>query len=143
VIDLCLFQVYGPGDASTTVLPYVCEQLLQKQPAVLGSGSGVRDWIYIDDVIRGLVSAMATGEPGQLNTYDLGSGLLVSVREMAEHLASVLDRKDLLVFDPEKDRPDTGLNLRASRFIPGWKCRVSPEDGLKELVNYCKNGVYQ
>ncbi len=143
VIDLCVFQVYGPGDVSTTVLPYVCEQLIQEQSAILGSGSGLRDWIYIDDVIHGLVSAMAAGQPGQLNTYDLGSGHLVSIRKMAEHLAALLGREDLLVFDPEKDRPDTGLNLHASRFLPGWKCRVSPENGLKELVNYCKNGVYQ
>ena len=141
VVDLCVFQVYGPGDASTTVLPYVCRQLIQNQPAVLGSGTGLRDWIHVDDVICGLISAMSAGTPGQISTYDLGSGRLVSIREMAEQLASLLNGSDLLVFDPEKDRPDTELNIKAERFIPGWTCRINPGNGLKDLANYYKNGV--
>lgn len=134
VVDMKLFQIYGPGDASTTVLPYTCGQLSKGEKAVLGSGLGLRDWIYIDDVIDGLIAAMSAGEVGALNQYDLGTGQLTSLREMVERVAGLLKASDNLVFDPSKDRPDTGLKDAASNFIPGWHSRVSTDEGLRLLV---------
>lgn len=134
VVALKLFQVYGPGDAKTTVLPYICNQLMTDQKATLGSGAGLRDWVFIDDVVVGLIEAMNQGHAGHLASYDLGSGELVSLREMAESLALLLNRAEQLVFDASRDRPDIELKEKANAFMNGWKGLVSPKEGLKALI---------
>lgn len=138
VVDLKLFQIYGPGDAPTTVLPYTCTKLIAGEVAVLGSGVGLRDWIFIDDVVTALMTAMSAGSAGQLNSYDLGSGQLTSLREMVENIAELLGATDRLVFDPSKDRPDTGLQECASKLLPGWQSHVSSAEGLLTLVKHYK-----
>jgi len=133
VITLTLFQVYGPGDANTTVLPYVANQLANKRKAILGSGSGVRDWVFIDDVISALFKAIHVNVKSSFSEYDIGTGLLVSLRDITKKLAVILDGVELLEFDSQRDRPDLDLKEKAKTFLPNWKCEVNIEEGLKKL----------
>lgn len=129
--SLTLYQVYGPGDSSGSVLSYIVNQLHQNQPALLGSGRGLRDWIYIDDLVEGLVAA-ATAPAGD---YDLGTGNLHSLKKVALKIADIMgSSRELLVFDPDKDRGDTGIVDCATRFVPGVQKPCSLSEGLRSLV---------
>jgi nucleoside-diphosphate-sugar epimerase len=88
VVIAKVFQVYGPGDDPNNVLSYAARCLKHGEPATFGSGTQLRDWIYIDDFINALAACLNTSTPG-LTRYDLGTGQTHSLREMIEQLVSI------------------------------------------------------
>ena len=51
------FMTYGPGQNVRKIIPSVTLSLLQSEPPKLASGQRQVDWIYIDDVISGMLAA--------------------------------------------------------------------------------------
>ena len=75
VVILRPFMTYGPGQASTKLIPAVTLALLRASGPRLSSGRHRSDWVYISDVIEGFVAAATV--PGiEGKTIDLGSGTL-------------------------------------------------------------------
>jgi nucleoside-diphosphate-sugar epimerase len=99
-----LGMVYGPRDPNTArLVPTVIQAFLRREAPHLSSGKRRSDWVYIDDVIAGLV-AMASARELLYPALDLGSGELHSVREVAELLASIMGATQAIRFDPSLDR---------------------------------------
>jgi nucleoside-diphosphate-sugar epimerase len=100
-----LGMVYGPGDPnSNRLVPTLIRSLLNREAPRLSSGKRRSDWVYIDDVIAGLV-AMASARELLHPALDLGSGELHSVREVAELLASIMAATEPIQYDASLDRP--------------------------------------
>lgn len=128
-------MTYGPGQKSYKLIPSIIDALLRGQAVELGSGQRLVDWVYIDDVVDAFVRAGA-GEPLP-GTVDLGSGELVSIRECALLIASLLDRSHLLEFDPARDRPYE--EARAADTVPaaqwlGWRATTPLRKGLQATI---------
>lgn len=100
-----LGMVYGPNDPNCDrLVPTVIRALLKREAPHLSSGTRRSDWVYIDDVITGLL-AMANTRELLHPALDLASGELHSVREVAELLASILGATEPIHYDPSRDRP--------------------------------------
>ena len=100
-----LGMVYGPGDAnSCRLVPAVIRAFLNGETPRLSSGRRRSDWVYIDDVIAGLV-AMAGAVSLPQPAFDLASGELHSVREVAELIAELMGANQPIDFDTSLDRP--------------------------------------
>lgn len=128
-----IFMVYGPGQRDLRKLvPYVTLSLLRRQTPELSSGSRLVDWVYVDDVVDGLLAlAQADGAAG--GTFDLGTGTLKSVRDVALQLAEIIDPGARLGFGALPDRPLEAArpaNVAATRERLGWAAAVALEDGL-------------
>jgi len=81
--------------------------------------------------------AQAPGVDGA--TIDLGSGTLVSIREIVQQLASVVDPGARVEFGALPDRPlePTRIARTAETFARmGWKPRVSLREGLERTVEW-------
>ena len=128
-----IFQVYGPGDSPGAVLNYVAGRLKAGVPAELGSGCSPRDWIHVSDAAACLVEiALAGAAPGAV--FDVGTGELKTLREMAERLAALGGaRSGLLNFDASRDRGDDRLACAARKLPPHWQPRTSAMAGLQSL----------
>lgn len=87
-------MAYGPGQKDYKVVPSTILSLLRDQPARIGSGSRPVDWVYMDDVVEGMVRAALVADLRE--TIDLGSGTLVTVGECAREIARQLDKGHLL-----------------------------------------------
>lgn len=129
-------MTYGPGQKSYKLIPSVIDALLRDQPVKLGSGRRLVDWVFIDDVVEAFVRTAAAPKPLR-GTVDLGSGQLVSIRECALLIASLLGRSQQLEFDPARDRPyeearAADTQLAAQRL--GW-CATTPlRSGLQKTI---------
>lgn len=100
-----LGMVYGPDDPNTArVVPSIIGAFLQHQRPRLSSGQRRSDWIYVDDVVRGLL-LMATARELRVPALDLGTGELYSVRAVAETIADIMGAQQPIDFDPNLDRP--------------------------------------
>jgi len=130
-----LFQVYGPSDNPNNVLNYTAAKLKQKENVYLGSGSGKRDWIYVDDAVLALKSCCLDDDKQDIE-FDVGSGRLYTVRDMVETIADLLDaEKNLLNYDPALDRGDVGIAERARKIPDFWTNQIGIKEGLNKLIS--------
>jgi len=95
VVVAKIFMVYGPGQLDyTKLIPYVTLSLLRGEAPMLSSGARLVDWIYVDDVVDGLIGcAQAPGIEGRTVNSDqarciryersLGSWLISSLPRLA------------------------------------------------------------
>lgn len=85
-----IFMVYGPGQRDhTKLVPYAILEGLDGRAAKLASCDRPIDWIFVEDVARGLATLAAAPEiDGE--SFDLGSGETVTVGEIAGKVAAAL-----------------------------------------------------
>ncbi len=134
-----VFMVYGPAQIDLTKLvPYVTLSLLQGKAPRISSGDRLVDWIYVSDVVNGF---LALGEASNVDgaTVDLGSGSLVSIREIVGRLATEIGNGVELEFGAIPDRPMEPVRTAqtADTFARiGWKPEVALPEGLKRTVEW-------
>ncbi len=134
-----IFMAYGPGVQSRKKLvPWVVESLLQNCAPELSAGTRPIDWIFVEDVADGLVRLAETeGLDGE--TVDIGSGRLVTVREMVERLVEVMGASAEPLFGTLDDRPIEEAKVAdADRTfeLMGWRAPTSLDDGLRRTIDY-------
>jgi nucleoside-diphosphate-sugar epimerase len=139
VVILRVFMVYGPGQGDVRKLvPYVTLSLLRGESPKLSSGQREVDWIHVDDVVEGfLAAARANGVAGQ--TVDIGSGKLVPIRSVVEHLGRLVNPEIKLGFGAVPDRPLEQVRVAdpsRTQAAIGWQPTVSLEKGLKQTVDW-------
>lgn len=132
-----IFMVYGPDQKDARKLvPYVIDSLLRGETPRLSSGTREVDWIYVDDVVDGLIRlAAAPGLEGR--TLDLGSGELVPVRDVVERIARLMNSSAPLHFDPAADRPMEQIrtaDAARTESLAGWRPRVTLDEGLLATI---------
>ncbi len=134
-----VFMVYGPDQKDRRkLIPYVIDRLLRDQPPCLSSGTRPVDWIYVEDVVTGLLRiAAAEGVAGK--TVDLGTGRLETVRTVVETLAAIIGSELALPFNPATDRPREQVRAAdavTTETLLGWKPATSLEEGLRLTVDW-------
>ncbi len=134
-----LFMVYGPGQRDLKKLvPYVILARLRGEDLELSSGVRPVDWVFVDDVVEGLLR-VAVDEAAVGQRVDLGNGELVTVREVVERLCEIVEGKSAPRFGALGDRPleqvrkaETGQTQR----LLGWKPATPLADGLAATVDF-------
>lgn len=136
VVQTRIFMTYGPGQRRRKIVPYVIDSLLADTPPQLASGRRPVDWIYVDDVTEGLLSAAAS--PAAVGrTLDLGSGELVTIRELVEMAVRLCGRTVEPQFGARPDPPREEIrqaDLAATTAVLGWRPRITLEEGLRRTI---------
>lgn len=137
VVMTRIFMVYGPGQRDLKKLvPHVAVSLLRGEAPRLSSGARLVDWVYIDDVVEGLVRTLdRPGLDGQ--TVDLGSGTLTSVQQVAEKLAALHGGSLQPLFGSLPDRPleqERLARLQHTRELLGYAPSTSLDEGLRQTL---------
>lgn len=141
IVIIRLFMVYGPQKQDPDkLLPYVIRKLLNNETPKLGSGEREIDWIYIDDVVEGLIqAALAKNIEGQ--TIDIGSGKLISIKDLIERTRFLMNSKTELHFDNLKDRLNEQVRkadtTRTFSQIQ-WKPKTEIDEGLINTIEWYK-----
>jgi len=139
VVVARVFMVYGPGQQDLSkLIPYVTLSLLRNEPPKLTSGKRDVDWIYVQDVVEGLLfMAQVTGIEG--STIDIGTGSFVSIRKVVEQLADIVGSKIQPLFGAVPDRPMEQIrvaDIDKTYAAIGWKPSTPLERGLKNTVDW-------
>jgi nucleoside-diphosphate-sugar epimerase len=139
VVTLRIFMVYGPGQwDETKLVPYVITSLLRDDAPRLSSGTRPVDWVYVDDVVDGLVAA-AEADDAVGATADVGSGVLTPVREVVEAIADLIPSSAAPEFSALPDRPNERIrvaDVERARSLLGWAPRTPLEHGLAATVDW-------
>jgi UDP-glucose 4-epimerase len=141
VVLLRPFMTYGPGQARTKVVPSVTLSLLRRERPRLSSAKRCWDWVYISDVIDGLVTAATTtGIEGK--TIDLGSGSLVPLSDVVNRLVAIVGSDVRPEFGALPDRPlenEVAANVTAAAKSLGWRATTSLDSGLRHTVDWYRS----
>jgi nucleoside-diphosphate-sugar epimerase len=136
-----VFMVYGPAQKDLSkLIPYVILSLLQGKSPAISSGERLVDWIYVDDVVEAyLALAGASGIEGQ--TVEIGSGKLVSIREIVGQVAHLVGRGIGPTFGALADRPMEPVRIAdvaQTRERIGWSPKTQLTEGLSRTVEWYK-----
>lgn len=140
-----IFMAYGPTTRDMhKLIPYVVLSLLRGEAPKISSGQREVDWIYVDDVVEGLLTlAVADNAPG--NTIDIGSGRLVSIRALVENLVTVMESPISPSFGSLPERPFEQVRVAdVSRTfgLVGWEPQVALDEGLRRTVAWFKRWYF-
>ncbi len=101
---------YGPYHFPEKLIPLVILNALDQKPLpIYGKGDQIRDWLYVEDHARALVTAVETGVPGE--TYNVGGRNERTNVEVVQTICDILDSlkplKSSNSLNEEPDQPAT------------------------------------
>lgn len=140
-ISLMPTNLYGPRDNFDLTTSHVVPALLRKfheakksglpEVTVWGSGSPLREFMYVDDLAEAIVFVLHHQLPYAL--YNVGTGSDISIHDLAILIQSVVGYKGKITWDTTKPEGTPRKLLDTSRLADaGWRYRISLEDGLKQ-----------
>jgi UDP-glucose 4-epimerase len=138
IVHLRVAMVYGPGQAAREKLvPSVSLALLAGKPAMLSSGRRQVDWVYVDDVAGAFLAAGLSGS-AEGRVLDVGSGILVPVRAVAEEIAGIVGGGELR-FGAHPDRADEQerpAETEPAASLLQWRATTPLSEGLRNTVDW-------
>jgi UDP-glucose 4-epimerase len=139
VVVARLFMVYGPGQRDLKKLvPYAATSLLRGEVPQLSTGERMVDWVYVDDVVEGLVAAAAHPDMSG-RTVELGSGQLVAVRDVVQRIAHLINRNARPGFGAVPDRQMERVraaDIDATTAQLRWAPSIPLDEGLRRTVDW-------
>ncbi len=134
-----LFMVYGPGQWDIRKLvPYTILALDRGDAPRFSSGTRAVDWVFVDDVVEGLIRLAAAPRIDGARV-DLGSGTLTTVRTVIETIFELMAPDEEPDLGGRTDRPMEQVrvaDLAASERLIGW-CPETPLDaGLRLTIDW-------
>ena len=132
-------NLYGPNDNYDLQTSHVLPALIRKaheaklrgdaQYVVWGSGTPMREFLYVDDLADACVHLMAQGYDGPL--VNIGTGEDVTIRELAETVMEVVGFAGRIVFDASKPDGTPRKLLDVGRLHAlGWRHRFQLKQGI-------------
>tara|TARA_B100000767_G_scaffold165007_1_gene154609 strand:- start:514 stop:1422 length:909 start_codon:yes stop_codon:yes gene_type:complete len=140
---LRLYLVYGPYQDRNRVIPIVIDNALKSKEFDCSLGTQFRDFVYIDDVVNGIIKSLKTKKNnGQI--INLGSGKPIMIKDVILKICKIIG-SGKPQFGKIKFRKDEIKNLYPSivkaKKIVNWRPKVKINFGLKKTINfYKKNG---
>ncbi|MCP5492159.1 MAG: dTDP-glucose 4,6-dehydratase [Chlamydiales bacterium] len=127
---------YGPGQHPEKFIPRMIQCLMEKKPLpIYGTGSNVRDWIYVEDHARAILTILKRGMDGE--AYNVSAHNPMRNLDVVESLAQHFNEPVKLEFVPDRPGHDMRYALDASKLKAlGWKPEVSFDEGIERTINY-------
>ena len=146
-------NVYGPGEILgagqwrgtpatvwRNVTPTFVYRALKQLPlTVENGGMATRDFIYVEDIVRGLVLCAVAGKPGDV--YNLASGVETSVLELATLINELTGNPAPLDFHPPREWDRSGRRFgsteKAKRML-GFETGTALREGLDQTIAWTR-----
>ena len=130
---------YGEYQTIEKLIPLSIYNMLNNLPIhIYGDGTQQRDWIHIDDHIRGILYAFNYGNDGEV--YNIGTGIETSNLVLLNLLAKELGIEPKFEFVTDRLGHDTRYAIDSTKLSSlGWKSHYTLEDGIKEIAYWYKN----
>jgi GDP-L-fucose synthase len=148
-IYLLPVNLYGVGDNFDPDTSHVIPALIKKfvdaegrgaaEVEVWGTGAATREFLYVDDAAEGIV--LAAEKYDGREPVNLGSGMEVSIKELAELIARETGYGGRLVWDASKPdgQPRRALDVTRAEELFGFRARVDFVEGLRRTITWYRS----
>ena len=134
-------SAYGPHEnlATSHVIPALIRKVVERHNPVevWGDGTAIKDLIFVDDLVEGMLLAME--KVNKFMPINLGSGKQTSIKEIIETIIKVDGYNGArIVFDTSRPTMLSKILIDVTRAkeILGFKARISLEEGLKKTIEW-------
>lgn len=143
-IYLLPVNLYGPRDnfnlETSHVIPALIRKCIEaqergdKQVVLWGDGSPTREFLYVEDAAEGIL--LATERYNGSEPVNLGSGMEVSIKDLAELIARLTGFDGEFVWDTSKPngQPRRALDVRRAKEYFGFQAQMPFEGGLRRTI---------
>ena len=137
-----IFNTYGPHmhTSPRCIISNFITQALQEAPlTIYGTGSETHSFCYVDDLVEGLISLMAT-EDAITGPFNLGNPKECSIEEIARQILILTGTNSKLIYNElsphefQKRCPDISLSIKKL----GWQPKIELNEGLRKTIDYLK-----
>ena len=141
-------NLYGPNDNFDLEKSHVFPALIRKfheakinkeaEVVVWGTGTPIREFLYVDDLAEACIYLMNNYNDDKI--VNIGTGIGVTIRELAESIAKVVGYDGKLVFDTSK--PDgTPIKINVVSYLNslGWQAKTDLLSGIEKTYNWYKS----
>ena len=138
---------YGPYHFPEKLIPLIINNALQLKPLpVYGTGENIRDWLYVDDHVRGLLLAFELGIIGE--SYCIGGHNERNNIQVVNTICSILDElkprvdgkkySDLITFVTDRQGHDYRYAIDPSKIMHdlGWSPLEDFDSGIRKTVQW-------
>ncbi|MGO6840467.1 dTDP-glucose 4,6-dehydratase [Rhizobium leguminosarum] len=136
---------YGPFHFPEKLIPLIILNALERKPLpVYGSGSNIRDWLYVDDHARALWLIVERGRPGE--KYNVGGRNERRNIEVVERVCAIMDEvrpgsaphSDLIIYVTDRPGHDARYAIDATKLETelGWKALENFDSGIRKTVEW-------
>jgi len=146
-IKICrIFNTYGPRmhqNDGRVVSNFIMQALKNEPITIYGNGKQTRSFCYVDDLIKGLIDVMNTGNKF-LGPINIGNSHEISIIDLATKIITITKSNSKIKFlkalsdDPIQRRPELSL---AKKTI-NWSCLIYLADGLEKTSSYFKTKYF-
>jgi dTDP-glucose 4,6-dehydratase len=132
------FNNYGPRQHVEKVIPrFITQAILGEDLTIHGDGAMTRDWVFVEDTCRAVMSALFAPSNVDGAVVNVGTGRDVSILEIAlKILTFIPNTRSNIVHVPQRPgQVDRHIASRErSRALLGWQPQVSLDEGLGRTV---------
>jgi nucleoside-diphosphate-sugar epimerase len=149
-------NVYGPGEILgagqwrgtpatvwRNVTPTFIYRSLKGFPLpVEGEGQASRDFIFVQDIVSGLIHCAMYGKAGDV--YNLASGVETSILELAETINNLTGSQAGIEFRPRRDWDHSGRRFGStekSRLEIGFEAQTALQEGLQTTIQWTRENM--
>jgi UDP-glucose 4-epimerase len=136
------FNTYGPrshheGDSGEVIPKFMLRCMAGRPLVIFGDGTQTRDFTYVSDSAAGII-LVGTDERAIGQTFNLGFGAEVTIRDLAEKVKAVVGRPMEVRHDI--GRPGDVLRLYAdmtrAHTVLGYRSQITLDEGLARLLEW-------
>ncbi len=144
---LRFFTVYGPwGRPDMSAVIFMNKIMKDEEISVFNHGEMARDYTYIDDIVSGIIKALAhpsyddQGLP-EHKLYNIGNSNLLSLMDFIQLIEEFLGKKAKMKMLPMQlaDVKETSADIKESIRDLGYLPKTSTKEGVKKLVEWYKS----
>jgi len=141
------FNTYGPRQSARAIIPTIISQILGgKKQLKLGSLSPTRDLTFVKDTVNGFLEISLSNKLfGEIT--NIGTSHEISVVDLANMIASLLNVKIEIISDEQRIRPDNSeverlvCNNHKIKINTNWTPVYNIEKGLFETIDWIKQNL--
>ena len=132
---------YGPYHFPEKLIPLMIMNALEdRKLPVYGDGQQIRDWLYVEDHVRGILSVFRKGQEGEI--YNIGGNRSLPNLDVVRMILELTGKPESLI-EYVTDRPghDRRYALTSEKLTnaTGWAPQMEFERGLKQTVDWYRD----
>jgi GDP-L-fucose synthase len=150
-IFLLPVNLYGPADnfdpGTSHAIPAIIKKCFdairrgENEIVLWGTGNPTREFLHVSDAADGIL--LATERYDRSDPVNLGSGMEISIKDLATLIAQITGFRGRITWDSSKPdgQPRRSLDVGKAEKFFGFRAKVPFEEGLRETIEWYKNKV--
>ncbi len=134
------FFIYGQHEDDRRLVAYLIKNLLRNQEAIVQNGVVYRDFLEAEDVVSLMLSIFDSKQSG---VFNIGSGEMQNLGDLALTLGSLLDRRELITIKMPENVSNKYVvaNMDKVRTVTDWQPKYNLVTGLSKTIEWWKKNA--